>query len=366
MKKFLFILIMGLVMFGFCELAFRIAGFYPASLPDFDKAGVQAYYWVCDRNLGFRNRANGSYDYDLIASDPHSSTDKNGFRNGYGWRDDTTNKIVLFVGDSYVFGAEVDDDQTICSEVTKLIKPSLGLVALNAGVRGFNTVQAKRMMEECLKQYSNIISVVYVYCSNDIYENVYSSTYTPAKVPIAKLNKETGVLSEIDVVDPDVPFGSDFSRLMKQKDEAKVTRLGNKRWDRRLRDKLRVHSAFLNSINMTFTNLKEPKKEMKPKRSNVYGRDVLIALLKEMQKTCHENGVQFMVTGVTTGSSLFGIDKWSNMAGVDFIDVSAGFVKPQFYYMARRRDHLYDLHYNLHGTKTFAKEFAPQFEGGLK
>ncbi len=373
MKKIIYIFIMGLVMLGFCELAFRIAGFYPALPLDRDKPGVQSYYWVCDENLGWRNRADGTYDYDLIAANPHSSTDENCFRNGYKWSAGVTNKIILFVGDSFVFGAEVEDDQTICSEITKLIEPELGMVVLNSGVRGYSTVQSKRMMEKCLLQYSNIAAVVYVYCGNDVAENIDADAYAPVKAPTVMLNKDTGKLTEVNITDPVVPWGNDFISLMEKKHKEQVARLANKRWDKKFRDRIREHSAFFHAVNEMLSDLKSREHKGTKDPATVvpgsvvmdskddYARDVLIALLQEMDDICSGRSISFMVTSATTGGKLQGIDNWCEIAGVAFIDVSVGFTKSQFYYMARRRDRVYDSHYNLRGTKAFAEEFVPQF-----
>ncbi len=377
MKKIIFIFIIGIVMLGFCELAFRIAGFYPALPLDREKPGVQAYYWVCDKNLGWRNRADGSYDYDMMAANPHSTTDANGFRNGYGWHDGITNPLVLFIGDSFVFGAEVNDEQTICSEVTKLLKPETGMVVLNTGVRGYNTVQSRRMMHECFGRYSNIVAVVYVYCGNDVQENVNMNAYKPAKTPIAVLS-DKGKLSEVDVTEPAVPWGNDFIALMEKDLQHKKEQWQKKRWDRKLRDRIREHSAFINTINNAISNCKDrpaclPESAHSPATNknngdetscatNDYARDVLIALLKEMNSDCNVRGIPFVVTTAVTRNNLQGIDKWSKDAGVDFVDVSGGFTGNQFYYMSRRRDRVYDPHYNALGTKTFAKAFVPQFE----
>jgi hypothetical protein len=374
MKKIIFIFIIGIVMLGFCELAFRVVGFYPALPLDRDKPGVQSYYWVCDEKLGWLNRADGTYDYDLIAANPHSSTDENGFRNGYKWSADTTNKIVLFVGDSFVFGAEVEDDQTICSEVTKLIEPKLGMVVLNSGVRGYSTVQSKRMMEKCLSQYDNIVAVVYVYCGNDVAENIDSDAYAPAKAPIVVLDKVTGKLEAVNVKDPVVPWGNDFISLMEKKHKEQVARLASKRWDQKLRDRIREHSALFHAVNEMLSDLKNRDRKGGNDSATVapgsvemdskddYARDTLIALMREMDDICNKREVEFVVTSATTSGKLQGIDNWCETAGIDFIDVSAGFTKSQFYYMARRRDRVYDSHYNPQGTKIFAKEFVPQFK----
>ncbi len=90
-----------------------------------------------------------------------------GFRNGYGWVPEGDSPVVLFVGDSTIFYDEVNDEETGPSDVAKLLGPDWGVRVLNAGCRGYNTLQSKRMLLECLERFPSTVVVVYVYCAND-------------------------------------------------------------------------------------------------------------------------------------------------------------------------------------------------------
>ena len=75
--------LLAVLLYGFAETAVRLGGFRPALPLDSDKPGVASYFWICDQKLGFRNRADGAYRYDLIASEPLVTTDRLGDRGAH-------------------------------------------------------------------------------------------------------------------------------------------------------------------------------------------------------------------------------------------------------------------------------------------
>jgi len=115
-KKLLFMMAVFLPVLLALELSMRIWGDGPAK--PVGPAGPQEapkeppplsafqYYSICDENLGFRNRRNGSFRSPHIDGTPLSTTDRFGFRNGYGWAAEGDSPIVLFLGDSITFAAE--------------------------------------------------------------------------------------------------------------------------------------------------------------------------------------------------------------------------------------------------------------------
>jgi hypothetical protein len=123
-----------LLLEGIC----RLAGFAPLTY----QIMPQSFFWVSDRHLGFRNMPNAIYHFKWIKACPVVTTGDHGYRNGYGWSSEGSSPIIAFVGDSTTFCAEVADDQTGPSEVAKLIEQEVDVRVLNAGCRGYNTVQA--------------------------------------------------------------------------------------------------------------------------------------------------------------------------------------------------------------------------------
>ncbi len=128
-RKLTYFLAVLLVLLFVAEFALRWLGFPPEFQPPLaegtpdETPGIvpEAYFLVCDSHLGFCNRPNGEYRAWHIEGQPMVTTDRFGYRNGYAWHHDADTAIVLFVGDSFTFCSEVNDDQTGASEVAKLL-----------------------------------------------------------------------------------------------------------------------------------------------------------------------------------------------------------------------------------------------------
>lgn len=168
------------------------------------------YFAVCDRRLGFRNRPLGSFRSLNIVGHPVNTTDKYGYRNGFGWSPEGSEPIVLFVGDSITFCSEVNDDETGPSQVAKLLSEEFDVRVLNAGVRAYNTLQAKRTLEECLERFDCIEIVVYTHCGNDLEENMVANIHFPCKSPVVARDSSSGEFRVVEVTDPAVPWGESF------------------------------------------------------------------------------------------------------------------------------------------------------------
>lgn len=110
----------------------RSAGASPTS--------VTSYFWVPDEHLGFANRANGDFVNTNVLEQPEVRTDAWGHRRGLGPTEGAP--VVLVAGDSIVFAAEVEDDETPSSEIWRLLVRRDAVEVRNIGVRGYNTVQA--------------------------------------------------------------------------------------------------------------------------------------------------------------------------------------------------------------------------------
>jgi len=352
------------------EIGLRVTGFRPGLPTNRIRVGANAYFWISDRELGFRNRPNGSYRYDEINSNPLVTTDESGFRNGHGWQADTRKPVVVFVGDSTVFCAEVEDDQTAPSEVAKLLTREFDVSVLNAGVRGYSTLQAKRMLKECLARY-DVCAAVYCFCANDYEENVKADIYYPAQAPTIRWDAQRRVFVEVEISDPAVSWGQDFLPLAVEEQRRKLAGRPRKRPDQVFRDRLREHSALLHFAQSAASGLKNRLREGESAGGEVRaddsyqlgneacGDETMVHVLEQMQSMCLDEGAVFLATVFSERHGHRSFGSWCRAAGVRFVPVHDGFVDRPMSYHPRLRDGGYDPHYNPKGTRTFAKALCP-------
>jgi hypothetical protein len=346
-----------LLIFFLVEIVFRALGYKTALPVDNTKPSVTGYFWISDENLGFKNRPSGKYFNEAIFPIPYITTDQNGFRNGFQWSPDTQRPIILFIGDSTVFCAEVNDEDTIPSVVAQYLRPEFNISCLNAGVRGYNTLQSKRLMIETLDIYKNIKMVVYCFCQNDFIENINPDSYFPAKAPVILYNKKTSEFKEVEVNEPTVPFGKSFNEKLT---EHRTAWLEQKRIDQRIRDTLFEYSAASYHIQARvslaariFRNRKN--KELVPGTEKIkLASSVFTHLIKEMHNICMERGIQFIVTNYPTTPDWMPFEEIVHSSGVKFLNMSPHFKnKPDKEWHPKRRNGLYDPHFSEKGAELF-------------
>jgi len=386
-KKLIFMCLPLFIFLSFIEVLFRMTGLEPLRLPK-PGGSPQAYFWICDKKLGFRNRVNGRYEHNAIKGNPLVTTDEFGFRNGFGWNASEDTPIILFIGDSTTFGAEVDDQYTITSEIAKQLLPKYALRVLNAGVRGYSTFQSKRMLEECLHHFPQIKMVVYTYCTNDYFENLNPIVYLPAKAPTVWWDENLRAITELEVENPSVRWGELI--------ESAYTIPPNPRL--RVTNFLRSHSAFLEFVGHRIRLLIGKKKTMSglpivsenhagmehgsigPVNSLEEGGeqyawakkhhadDVMVELLRQMRILCEERDILFFTSAYSTSQQRNinqDVVKFCDLAGVIFFSTEHAFIDNEKSYMSPQSDGDYNPHYGKKGTETFAKALAPQLEREL-
>ncbi len=386
-KKLIFTAVLVVSSLLCLELLMRLCGPGPEPGPPVPKRPVGGeqrinpleYFAVCDPHFGVRNRPNGSYRTWFIEENPLVTTDEFGYRNGYGWPGDGRSPIVLFVGDSVIFCAEVSDDQTVPSEVAKLLEEEFDVRVLNAGVRSYNTLQAKRMLIQCFERFSCIKAAVYTYCGNDLEENTVPDFRYPFKGPYLVRDQRTGKFREVEVTDPAVPWGKRFygwtppPPLLSTPD--KVTG-----W---LEDRSVLLRRCLEGWRRIdfgpFSPLEFPDgKQIVPPSDYAKwhawaaengGREALQELLAEMDRICRSRGAAFLATcsynGSDRGSSRsFAAD--CAEAGVQFSSLEKEFTDTSSIYTCVRVDGRYDEHYGPLGTQTYAKALAPALKRILR
>ncbi len=384
-KKIVFYCITTAVSLCLLEFGFRVLGFQPIG----KYFSPEEYFWISDNNLGFRNRQNGTFQYDRIKIKPVSTTDRYGYRNGYGWETESNKPIVLFVGDSVIFCAEVNDENTVTSEVAKIVTPAFNIRVLNAGVRGYNTVQVKRMLMECINRFDNIVVAVYVYCSNDYLHNLNPLAYYPAKSPYVWWNEDRSALSEKSLTDTLIHDGeSIFDNAKKNRPlYMQVINLLERRFV--VVNKIGTYSGSLlklarqkKSAGNDDTSNKgqlsalafgrvEWSDDQEVKKYNDFARsngatEAVIELLRQMKNICEKKNIVFLSTSFARSKEHPDLNnefpKIALDAGVNFIDISKYFSDEEISYTAQTSTGSHDGHYGEKGTKTFAKALSPEIE----
>ena len=375
-KKILFLAIPFVLAFIALEIIVRLAGLQPAA--SFDTP-PQAYFFVSDARLGWRNRANGRYRYAMIDGAPVSTTDSLGYRNGYGWTPRGETPIILFIGDSAAFSAEVNDDATLPSEVARHIKQKINSRVLNAGVRGYNTVQSLRWMERTLDRFPDVAMVIYVSSPNDLVENLNPITRYPLRAPTLQWDAARRRLTQREVDTLASPAGEAFAP------DAPNALVRSTRW-------LREHSALAQHVGLRLRRLFDTPAVLRKKITldngaigpiddgmpvwdeqrawalDNGGLDAMRRVLEQGHETCRRRGIHFAVTAFTRGEPATWYDDvqaLADHAGLSFIDVRPAFTDDPLSYAAKRRDGLYDPHYGPKGTRTFAEAATPFIEATL-
>jgi hypothetical protein len=114
-KKLFFLAIPFIVVFGLLEIVSRMKGY--SGRPSASINDMQQYFVAADPYLGYRNRANGSFEHVAIRNSPRITTDEHGNRNGFLCPAGGTAGTVVVAGDSFMFGAELNDNETPPSEI---------------------------------------------------------------------------------------------------------------------------------------------------------------------------------------------------------------------------------------------------------
>ena len=361
----------ALLAFLFCaslvagEVALRTLKYSPMALPTDSSLQVFAvvrYFWVADSHLGFRNVANGRFRNTFLKEAPIVTTDSNGFRNGYTCTDSDNAPVIVFVGDSTIFCAEVDDEHTGPSEVAKILCKDYNVQVVNAGVRGYSTLQSLRMINKTLKIYKNVLAAVYVACGNDFIENMNLHPY--ANTPIAVWDENIRDVRIRELEKATMPWGEHLA-------EAEVLSqfTGRLSWRRKITDSIRSKSAFLHLF------LTEMKAAAHVTEYSVGGESTqdkgMVELLRRMKKCCIANECSLITTAFTKGghSDNSAADRTRSLcreAQVNYVDIRDAFQGDSLSYAAVRSDGLLDLHYGKTGTAAFGRALAPSLEKLLK
>lgn len=385
-KKIAFLLVPLFVCLLVLESVVRLAGYDPLRSQT-ATLSVTGYFWIADETLGFRNRPMGRYLNSKIKGEPLVTTDALGYRNGVSPAPGQSGRCVIFVGDSTVFCGEVNDEETGPSEVAKwLCAKRVTVRVINTGVRGFNTVQAKRMLVDSLTRFPGPGVVVYVYCDNDVVENLNPIVYYPLRTPTAWWDETTGKVVERGPGPQIVPWGQSFETVTPPapgvfKNIAKrglvvshsallysTVMSVSTLFARALGKKARMIALEDGSIGPILSGMDEWKNQEVWARQN-HGEQILERLLKEMRALCANHGYEFITTRFTTGGD-GNADRWlaevCRRAGVHFGGISDQFKGDSRQYRAAYAGiPAHDGHYNTTGTRKFADSLGPAIQSIL-
>jgi hypothetical protein len=123
-------------------------------------------YYVCppSRELHFNLKNESGRDITLV-------TDEFGLRNPKGALRDAD---IVVLGDSFIMGSSTPEEETLVGQLRRR-----GLKAYNAGVGGYSTFQASRLLEDLLKVKTPRVVVLAFYLGNDFRDNYFEPASGP-------------------------------------------------------------------------------------------------------------------------------------------------------------------------------------------
>jgi hypothetical protein len=145
------------------------------------KYGKRPAFFVSDPTLGWT--INPGLDDTFYGADfrIRVRTDENGYRLGRLGAVDLHKRLVLFAGDSNVFGWGVSTEETVASYLDELVSEATGGEArvVNLGVGGYGTLQYFVRIRDVIEKHpdAKIAAVVVVHAPNDAVDNVKSVGY---------------------------------------------------------------------------------------------------------------------------------------------------------------------------------------------
>lgn len=344
----------------------------------FGQRSVNSYFWVQSSILGFRNRANGKFYNRSISGSPLVTTDSQGYRNGFAWEAGYKGPIIAFVGDSTTFCAEVGDKDTIPSQVAKVLTLEFpALRVLNAGVRGYGTLQSKRMLQEILARFLEVRIVVYICSENDFVENVNPITHYPARAPYVAWNDAGTATREIEV--GELKEGEQVYKKTLGPAFSRNPLLWTLNW-------ARTHCAFLRLLPRLarYFILKPPAQafpggitgpvfteqawEYQKKFAHTQrATQVMDHLVTQMYDICRSAGVSFLATTFASQADDRAVLLTRCQAlRIPFVDARPYFDKDRTWYYSQRKMGWFDPHHGVRGTETFARAITPALQRLLR
>jgi hypothetical protein len=399
MRRVVFIIainiLLSVVLVATVELTVRILGFGPRTPPHWDnqfgKHKILGYTAVPYSRWSFVAA------YDGVLKTNIGTANKHGFRPTIVNKDCERCPVILALGDSNTFSAEVNDDET-WPEFTAhtLNKRGKAYKLVNYGMRGYSTVQSYLAMKEAFQHVDDIEAVIYMFSTNDPYENflIRLSHILERPRPFIMLDKDRAFTLHEPVIT------QEWERAFKN----------NASQGGLLKNIIRYNLSLLSAYDYVVKGVdhKEPSKQfdlsddayllqwndgqavrnigmLEKSLRNQYYLATLGELLSDMNKECRERGIKFYVASLPTfirpgsaGEELTRLiqipavqfDKWKRMIDqmydmVETIMMSTGgnvldldrnlMAEMSFREYASSPD---DWHYSAHANKKIGDEMA--------
>ncbi len=358
-----------LVSLALGEIGTRVAGRRPL-----DGDPSHAYLWAEDPALGLRNRPSARiHNGD---ADSWIETGPNGERKGIGWDVAPMTTTVLFVGDSTTLCAEMNDDETAPSQVALGLSKAAPVRVVNAGVRGYSTLQSLRMAAEWLER-APVKVVVYHFCDNDFVENVLPLYGT--EVPIAAL--EGGELRVRETKIPPLAPGELYrSPIRVGRGSRALTSL--RRSSALFETLYRPIRAAIARSQGTPAVDATAWREVVRRAESLDGHAVLARLVLDLDRRCRERGAHLIVSRFVTSNRPAEARLWPPLptekpvwetlraacaeGHMTWVDPAPGFTDGEESYCKKLRHGHYDGHYGAKGARTWAEQVTPHVERLLR
>lgn len=167
----------------FCEIIVRI--FIPQQLIE-----ISDDIWVEDSLVGWRTSPNLNTTVNTGDRTVHLFTDENGYRiNRPELREsaDSSAINILFLGDSFIHGFEVESSETLPKVTAKKLTEQFDIPvqAVNAGIRGYNTGQYYLTAKRALEVEDFDLAVVSLWLADDCFEGI-DTTFQPYHIKQTK------------------------------------------------------------------------------------------------------------------------------------------------------------------------------------
>lgn len=138
--------------------------------------------WIPDSTLGWKAKPNADMKVNWGEGKVTFRTDENGYRI---FREDVietavVKKKILFIGDSFVQGLQVEQNETFVNLAAEKLSEIAGesYRAVNAGCSGWNVGQYYLQAKDALAKAEYDFGVVCLWVGDDIYEGI-DTTFTP-------------------------------------------------------------------------------------------------------------------------------------------------------------------------------------------
>lgn len=167
-----------------------------------------------DSRYGWSNIPGRSARFQRLEFDTEVRINEDGFRGPRIPEERVPRRYrILVLGDSYVFGHGVEEDETFCSLLSNMLP---GSEVLNFGVSGYSTDQELLLLQDRGVRYDPDLVILCLY-RNDILDNGHDTAWGLYRKPRFRVDGDGQLALESDTVPPGVPFGMKLRRELRSR-----------------------------------------------------------------------------------------------------------------------------------------------------